>query len=124
MCHSIHQIFTCGHHTPQLSLCPLEFLKGHTLAYATHKFAHACWCCRREQKLRQRLEEHKRRIEEQQRAGEADDESEVEGEAFRCHREGKVRERCEEHRRKFEERERVAEADDEREEVEATKQSC
>ena len=77
MCRSIQQVFSCGHLRPNLERCPLEFQNGHTLEYATRDFHHPCWCCRREQKLRERLEEHKQKIEEQQRAGEADDESEV-----------------------------------------------
>ena len=77
MCRSIQQVFSCGHDRPQLERCPLEFLKGHTLDYATRDFHHPCWCCRREQKLRERLEEHKQKIEEQERALETDDESEV-----------------------------------------------
>ena len=77
MCHSIQQVFSCGHQRPQLERCPLEFLKGHTLDYARRDFDHPCWYCRREQKLRERLEEHRQKIEEQERALEADDESEV-----------------------------------------------
>ena len=93
------------------------------MGYARQDIDHACWCCRREQKLRERLEEHKRKIEEQERAGEADDEREVEVEAPSCRREQKLRERLEEKRQKIEEQERVEEAGDERG-VGAPKQSC
>ena len=73
--------------------------------------------------MRERLEEHKRKIEERERAGEADDESEVEAKAPSCRREQKLRERLEEKRQKIEEQEWVEEVDDERE-VGAPKQSC
>lgn len=77
MCYSIQEIYTCGHTRAHLERCPLEFQKGHTLGYAMWDSHHPCRWCRREQKLRKRLEEHKQKLEEQQRAVEADDESEA-----------------------------------------------
>lgn len=79
MCRSIQENFTCSCHLkPRLERCPLEFEEGHTLKYGRRDFDHACPDCRTERKLRKRIEEHKQKIEELQRAEEADDESEVE----------------------------------------------
>ena len=79
MCRSIQENFTCGCHLkPRLERCALEFEEGHTLNYGIRDFDHPCPDCRTERKLRKRIEEHKQKIEELQRAEEADDESEGE----------------------------------------------
>lgn len=79
MCRSIRETFTCScTFKPLLERCALEFSNGHTLDYGIRDFDHSCRDCRTERKLRKRIEEHKQKIEELQRAEEGDDESEVE----------------------------------------------
>lgn len=79
MCRSIQENFTCGCRLKaRLIRCPLEFQEGHTLDHGRRDFSYSCRDCRTERKLRKRIEEHKQKIEELQRAEEADDESERE----------------------------------------------
>ena len=76
MCRSIQENFTCGcPFRARLLRCPLEFKEGHTLDHGRRDYNYSCRDCRTERKLRKRIEEHKLKIEELQRAEEADDES-------------------------------------------------